>query len=136
VIQGARLGDAVSEPLVITLAVVVLHVLSEGVAKRPHSEENHSTQTFLFDGAHKSFRKSVQIRRSGRKSDHVHALASERTAKSIRVLRIPIQDQISFSPKDGVQVRDVAGNLHHPRILRMRSHAGDVHTTGGKVNEE
>jgi hypothetical protein len=67
----------------------------------------------------------------------VHALTSEHAAKFLRVLRIPIQDQISLSPKDSVlQVREVAGNLHHPRVLRMLGDAGDVHATGGKVDEE
>ena len=54
--------QAVSEPLMISLAVVVAHILCERVTKRCLSHEDHPTQTFFLYRANKPFRERVQIR--------------------------------------------------------------------------
>ena len=52
----------VSEPLMISLAVVVAHILCDRVTKRCLSYEDHPTQTFFLYRANKPFRERVQIR--------------------------------------------------------------------------
>jgi hypothetical protein len=58
--------DAISETLVVTFHVIMLHELPYSMPKRPRSEENHSIQTLLLDCSHKPLRmgilKSSQLR--------------------------------------------------------------------------
>jgi hypothetical protein len=65
------------------------------------------------------------------------ALASENPSECIRVLGISIKQQVPLAAKESlVYVGDVACDLHHPQIVRMRCHSGDMYGSGGDVDEE
>lgn len=51
----------VSEPLVVPLAVIVVHILGDRVPKRCLPDEDHPIQTFFFDGADKSLRERIPL---------------------------------------------------------------------------
>lgn len=57
-----RPQQAVFEPLMITLVMVVGHKLCDRVPKRCLSEEDHPIQTFFLDGTDKSLRERIQVR--------------------------------------------------------------------------
>ena len=56
------LQQAILEPLMISLAMVVGHELRNRMPQGCVPEEDHPTQIFFFNGTHKSFRERVQIR--------------------------------------------------------------------------
>ena len=65
------------------------------------------------------------------------ALPDEYVTKSVGVFPIAIENQIPIGAKEAiVHVGDVAHDLRHPRVVRMRRDAGDVYGSGGDVDEE
>jgi hypothetical protein len=64
--DAERPKQAVFQPLMITLVMVVDHKLCDRILKRLLPEENHRTPAFFLDGTDKSFRECVQARRPSR----------------------------------------------------------------------
>ena len=56
------ISNPVSQPLMITLVMIVKHILCDRVPKRCLPDKDHPTQTLLFYGADKSLRERIQIR--------------------------------------------------------------------------
>jgi hypothetical protein len=59
---GERLQQPVSEPLMISLAAIVGHILGEHVPKRCLPDEDHPIQALFLYGTDKWVRERVQIR--------------------------------------------------------------------------
>jgi hypothetical protein len=67
----------------------------------------------------------------------VNTFAQENRAECVGVFRISVEDQMPFAAqKASVRIGDVACNLRHPRIVWMRSDAGDVYGSRGDVDKE
>ena len=59
------IDQVIAESLMIAFMMIVLHELVDRCSQRLLSEEDHTAQATLFDGAHKPLRVRVQIRPSG-----------------------------------------------------------------------
>src|SRR5215472_10769031 len=63
-VAGFWTDELVSQSLMIALAVIMSNEVLNGCPQRLLAEEDHAIQAGLLDGAHKSLRVGVQIRRS------------------------------------------------------------------------
>ena len=64
------------------------------------------------------------------------ALTVERVTKLSRILCISVENQIPLAAKETVLgIGDVARDLTHPSVVRVRCDAGDVHRPGCDVDE-
>ena len=59
--SSRALHQPITQPLVVSLTVVMSYILSERTVKRGAPEEEHTTGTLLFDGTHKPLRICIQI---------------------------------------------------------------------------
>jgi hypothetical protein len=100
-------------------------------------KKDHPIQTFFLYGTDKSLRERVQVWGSWRQSNNVDALTDEYVTKSVRVFRVAVENRIPRAAKEAIaHVGDVARDLRHPSVVRMRGNAGDVYGSGGEVDKE
>jgi hypothetical protein len=78
----------------IAFAVVMRHEVGDRMLKRGLSEEDHSVQALRLYRAHGALRERIQIRRSRRQSNEVHALTDEDVTKLVCIFCISIENQI------------------------------------------
>src|ERR1700730_10845042 len=79
----------------------------------------------------------VQIRRPRRQPDHLDTLANENASECLRVLGISIEKEISLVAEEPIaRVSDVACDLRHPRIVRMRGNTRDADGSRRDIDKE
>ena len=89
--------QSVSDALVVSLAVIVLHVLVDDVSEMPATEEDHPIETFRLDRSDEAFSEGIQVRALGREFDATNTSGVESVRELLRVQRIPIVDEIALS---------------------------------------
>ncbi len=117
--------------------MVMLDILSDGMLKRRFAEKDHTVEAFRFNRFHKSLRKCVQIRTSGRKDERLDSDASQNHVKCGREFRIPVANEVSTF---GQQVATTAGqiprSLPHPGVGWIASDPCNIDLAAADMNEE
>ncbi len=92
----------VVEPLVVSLAMVVLDVLVNYQVQVAFTQQDDSAETLFLDGPHEPFRVGVQIRASGWQLDRLDTAALENLGESTGVERISVVNQVPRSSEKAV----------------------------------
>ena len=121
----------------ISLGVIVRDELRDSVLKRCPSEENHSVQALGFYRAHEALGESVQIRRSWRQANNIHARPGENPPECVRVFCVSIHNEVTrISKKAIIGIGDIARDLGHPSVVRMWGNTCDVDFSRRDIDEE
>ena len=84
------LQKPIVQPLMVSLPVVVLDVLSREEAQVALTERHHSIETFLFDRSHKPFRVRVEIRTPRRQPNRLDPGAGQNIGNDAGIEGIPV----------------------------------------------
>ena len=89
------LQKPVVEPLMISLAVVVLDVLPREEAQVAITKRHHSIETFLFDPSNKPFRVRVEIRTPRRQPNRLDPGAGQDVGNNAGIEGIPVVNEVA-----------------------------------------
>jgi hypothetical protein len=77
----SRRDQLIVQALMVALMMIVLDEFVDSSPERPFTDENHPVQTGFLDRPDEPLRERVEIRRTGRQADHLHAGGGERLAE-------------------------------------------------------
>ena len=110
------LDQAIIEPLVIPLPVVMRGELASRSPKRPFSEEDHPVETFILDRPDEPFRVGVQVGGTRRQADDLDTGPLQQFSKRGGILRVAIEDDEPL-----VRQESVATTLDRAMIANFKS---------------
>ena len=110
--------QAIAQPLVISLAVVVLDVLPNDLPQMALSEWDHLGHALRLRRPNEPFGVGVQIRTARREPHRVDACALQRRAERFSEKRVAIVDQVAGSQqKARFAIDQIPRDLAHPRAI-------------------
>ena len=71
----------IAQTLMIPFVMIVLDEFGDGSPERPFTDENHPVQAGFLDRPYEPLRVRIEIRRTGRQADHLHACGGKRLAE-------------------------------------------------------
>ena len=132
-----RLDEAILDPLMIPLPVIVSGVLASCFPKRPFAEEDHSIETLILDRPDKSLGIGVQVGGTVGQSDDFDAGIVQEIPERSGELGIPVEDEEAFLGERSVErIGEVASDLHHPWFTWAGRDSSDLDTTCCKLDHE
>jgi hypothetical protein len=94
------LDQLVSDALMITFRVIVVHEFSYEVPKVPFAQRHNAVEAFRFDRPDEALRVRIAVRCGGGCANHPNADRAEQLLHRATPLRIPIADQDSARAQD------------------------------------
>lgn len=117
--------------------VVVFDVLAQRPSQTAFTEQHHPPQALALDRPHEALRISVRVRRAVGGRDELKPLALERALPRPRELRVAVAEQHAVAAEEAVfLVSQLPRDLRHPRAVRIRRRAGDLHDARLQVDHE
>ena len=133
----ASLDQPVSDPLVVSLRVIMLNVFVDRVPKMLPAEEDHSIKTLGFDRLDETFGVGVQVRTLRGKFHTADAGRRESLRELGCVQRVTIVDEVTLSVEEsGKTVCQISRDLDHPRSIGIWSNACDLDSASRKFHNE
>src|SRR5438552_5872402 len=88
-----RLDQPIVQALMVSLAMIMAQVSSDGSAQHILAKENHPVQTLFTKAPPKSLQVSIEIGRTRRQADRLDTRVSENIAKPFTELGVPVHQQ-------------------------------------------
>src|ERR1700685_2017356 len=124
----------VAFPLMVSFAVIMSAEFGQGPRQRALAEQDQPRQALPLGRADPTFRKSVQIRASGRQRNGFHAA---RRPKRCAELRVAIMQNIAAWMKIAPSLLGgAAGDLLHPLLIRMSGDTGHGDAAAFQMNKK
>jgi hypothetical protein len=134
---GSGEGDDVPQALMVALDMIVVHELAEDAAQMTLAEGDDVPEALVLDGANKSLGVGVQVRAVGGQAQEAHARGRENAPEVRGIERIAVDDPVTEARPRAVRgVGQVAGDLRHPRAVRLAGDASDVNAARLEVDDE
>lgn len=125
-----RVNNRIPNALMITLVVIVLQELIDRVAHRPLAEEDHAIQALVFQATHEPLNMCVEIRRPRGQAVWLDACMLKQITKRLAGLGVTIHQQATMpSQEPGLTIRQVPGDLIHPRSRGIGCHPGELNSS-------
>src|SRR5690349_13921010 len=97
-----RGNQAIVEPLVIALEMIVLGELGDREAEVAFTERNELVKAFGFDREHEALRDRIQVRALRRQLEAPDAGRAKDRAKRLSEQRVAVMDQVALASQDSV----------------------------------
>ena len=131
-----RQDQAIAEPLVIPLVMVVHDELADGAPQRALADQNHALEAGLLDGVHEALRIGVQVRSAGGESDGRDTGRGECVAHGRTEERVAVMDADPDVPEESVLgIGGVAHELGDPLPIRGGADARARDAARGQLDE-
>ena len=124
---ATRLDQAIIDPLMIPLPVIVSGVLASGLSQRSFAEKDHSIETLILDRSNESLGVGVQVGRTVGQADDFDTCIFQEIPERNRKLGISVEDQEPFLGERSVDgIGEVPADLHHPGVSWAGRDSSDV----------
>ena len=97
-----RLNQAVAQPLVVSLAVIMSCEVLNGCPQRTFPEQDQPFEAGLLDAAHEALGVGIQIWTSRWQFDGFHTGILQRAQKFFSEQRVPIMDQVTIAHEQAI----------------------------------
>ena len=115
----------------VSLVMVVFDELVDELAYMSLAKRDHATETLLFDRADEPLGIGVEIGTLRWQPNRLDTATRQDLAEDTRVQGIAVVDQMGRGPQTALhRVGQIAGQLLHPRAVRLRVDPGDGQAAG------
>ena len=121
----------------VSLVMVLFDELVDELAHMSLAKRDHATETLLFDRADEPLGIGVEIGPLRWQPNRLDTVTRQDLAEDPRVQGIAVVDQMGRGPQTALhRVGQIAGQLLHPRAVRLRVDPGDGHAAGLELDHE
>ena len=136
-LAGQRKEQDILLALMITLVMIMLHIRLERMPERAFPTQDQARQALLLHRAYPALRIGVEIRRPRREGHPFHPGHVYDLLKGGAVCPVPVMDEVLPGRQATPLLhRLVARDLHHPCLIGMRRHAGNMDLAAPQMEEK
>ena len=121
----------------VSLVMVLFDELVDELAYMGLAKRNHATETLLFDRSDEPLGRGVEIGTLRWQPNRLDTATRQDLAEDTPVQGIAVVDQMGRGPQTALRrVGQIAGQVLHPRAVRLRVDPGDGHAAGLSLDHE